>query len=144
MDIKEKIKNVRRRIAHGAMKVATVAVMGGAGMASSCTEISSEPVGENSEKIENVIGSEKKENVANDKTSVVFRTRYDMSGNMSDHKLLLENGDVIYTRGDGEFLEVGDTLTYEGDDIKAIRYKGGEGKEVNFGEIGKIVKSKTY
>ena len=144
MDIKEKIKNVRRRIAHGAMKVATVAVMGGAGMASSCTEISSEPVGENSEKIENVIGSEKKENVANDKTSVVFRTRYDMSGTTSDHLILLENGDALRNSRNSTFLEVGDTITYEGNKITAIRYKGGEGKQVNFGEIGKISKDRTY
>ena len=143
MDIKEKIKNVRHRAAQVTMKIATVAVMGSAGMASSCTGTSNETAGENAEKIENVIGSEKNENVANDKTSVVFRTRYDMSGNLSDHHILLENGDVICPYREGTFLEVGDTLTYEGNDIKAIRYKGGEGKEVNFGEIGKIAKGNT-
>lgn len=135
MDIKEKINELKHRIARGAMKLAAVAVMGSAGVATSCTEINNENVGESGEKIENVTES---------KTSVVFRTKFDEAGNDSDNMLLLENGDALYNSRNSTFLEVGDTITYEGNKITAIRYKGGEGKQVNFGEIGKISKDRTY
>lgn len=133
MPVKEKIEKVKRKAARLAIKAATVATLiSGTGAFTSCSE-ANRNTNENGEKIEKTGGT---------KTSVVFRTKQQNNKNGSFSKILLENGDVLHSSisptEDGTFLEVGDTVTYKGNDIKAIRYKDGAGKQVNFGKIGKM------
>ncbi len=140
MSIEEKItklkSEMKERFSLFAVKLATVAtLLGGTTAVSSCAK------GEQAE--------DKKEEI---KTSVVFRKMLYQDKTTTENRVLLENGDEIcsdpYKRETtcnqkGEFLEVGDTVTYQGDEISAIRYKDGAGKQVNFGEIGKIKKDMT-
>lgn len=145
MSVKERIAKVKDKAAKLAVKAAAVAtLLGGAGTAVSCSE-NNRDADENGNKIERVEG---------EKTSVVFRTAQSNHRHGSESNILLENGDVlrqrIYDRNtfgtnrdDGAFLEPGDTVTYENNEVKAVRYKGGNGKQVNFGKIGKLGKDIT-
>ena len=148
MSIKEKIAQIKDKGAKLAVKATAVAtLLGGAGTAVSCSE-NNRDIDENGNKVERVEG---------EKTSVVFRTTHnsDRFGDTTD--ILFEDGKSI-TNGDREsrFLEPGDTVTYEEKvekynfsntkietNIKAVRYKGGNGKQVNFGKIGKLGKDIT-
>ena len=140
MSVEDKIAKVKNRAAQLALKVATAATLiSGANVASSCSE--DRNTDENGEKIEKVKG---------EKTSVVFRKAKSDGASGSFTYLLMENGDVVeQTAGylgrveDGAFLEPGDTVTYKGNDVKAVRYKNGNGKQVNFGQIGKLEKGRT-
>lgn len=138
MNVKEKIDQIKDKAARVAVKAAAVAtLMTGASAISSCQE-NNRNTDENGEKIERTGG---------EKTSVVFRTFQDDHRYDSNKRILMENGDIItqdVTDGqDAAFLEPGDTVTYKGDNVKAIRYKNGAGKQVNFGKIGKISKDIT-
>lgn len=113
-------------------------LVGGASAVSSCTEQNND-ADENGEKIENA---------EEYNTSVVFRVRQDNEYGTTNH-LLMENGDEIHPHktyheihegNKSIYLEPGDTVTYKGSEIKAVRYKGGHGKQVNFGKIGVIKK----
>jgi len=130
MSIKEKIEQIKDKAARVAVKTAAVATLiGGSGAISSCAA-GSENTDENKDKIENV----------GEKTSVVFKSKF---GRFANH-MLLENGDElsqdIVTKSKGAYLDVGDTVTYEGNNVKAVRYKGTPEvkKKVDFGKIGKI------
>ena len=140
MSVEDKIAKVKNRAARLALKVATAATLvSGASVASSCSEKTN--TDENKDKIENIKG---------EKTSVVFRAEKSDHQYGSYKNVLLENGDVVGQRidyggvtDDGAFLQSGDTVTYEGNKIKAVRYKDGNGKQVNFGQIGKLGKDIT-
>jgi len=137
MNIEEKIARIKAKAAKVAVKVATLATLAtGVGAVSGCVETNDRNADENKEKIENV---------QKGKTSVVFRTKKNDSRNGSENVVLLENGDVLrqdigdfYGLDSGAFLEPGDTVTYKCNRVKAVRYKDGAGKQVNFGKIGKI------
>ena len=148
MDIKERIAKVKDRAAKLALKTVAVAtLLGGSGTAVSCSESIDRNTDENGNKIEKVGG---------EKTSVVFRVKQAVHGGggaVTDNMILLENGDQLRQTvsgkfiddkvGDGMFLEPGDTVTYKGNNVKAVRYKSGSGKQVNFGNIGKLEKDIT-
>lgn len=137
MSVEEKIARIKAKAAKVAVKVATLATLAtGVGAVSGCVETNDKNTDENKDKIENV---------QKGKTSVVFRTKKNDTKLGSDNVVLLENGDVLrqdigrYEGLDsGAFLEPGDTVTYKGNRVKAVRYKDGAGKQVNFGKIGKI------
>lgn len=135
MSVKDKIEQIKEKAAKLAIKAAAVATLTtGASAVSSCDR-QYRDTDENGEKIERTEGV---------KTSVVFRTKQTQAQN----DILLENGDVLLQCNhkfvdNGAFLETGDTVTYDGNHIKAVRYKGGTGKQVNFGKIGKISKDRT-
>ena len=147
MNVKEKIAQIRDKVAAAKLAVKATAMamlVSGAGAVSSCSENKSD-ADENGEKTERVEG---------EKTSVVFRTKFSSLRGDADNLILLENGDKLtqsladcqaahISPDDGAFLEPGDTVTYEGNDVKAVRYKGGNGKQVNFGKIGKIERDIT-
>ena len=141
MSVEEKIAKVRNKAANLAVKVAAVTLLGGAGMATSCSE-NNRDTDENGNKIENVEG---------EKTSVVFRATHNSSKYGRSTDILFEDGTSIISNGiESRFLEPGDTVTYEKSsdniyqhDVKAVRYKGGQGKQVNFGKIGKVGKDRT-
>ncbi|MCM1324640.1 MAG: hypothetical protein NC218_11005 [Acetobacter sp.] len=144
MDIREKIAKIKSEMKLRAVKLATMAtLLGGTTAVSSCTEQNKDTdIDENKDKIENV---------DNSRTSVVFRLKQENGKVGSSNHILMENGDELDTddfyfekkRGNKSiFLEPGDTVTYEGKDIKAVRYKDGYGKQVNFGKIGKIQKDR--
>ena len=137
MSVKNKIEQIKEKAAKLAVKAAAVAtLMTGTSAVSSCGNNGQyRATDENGEKIEMTEGV---------KTSVVFRTKQTRSQN----DVLLENGDVLSQCNEvridnGAFLETGDTVTYDGNEVKAVRYKGGTGKQVNFGKIGKISKDIT-
>jgi len=143
MSIEEKIAKIKDKAARLAVKTATVAtLMTGAGVASSCAEENrNADLNENKDKIENIEGT---------KTSVVFRSKQNNRYRDTENLILLENGDVLeqdvgefYGRDKGAFLEPGDTVTYKGNKVKAVRYKDGTGKNVNFGKIGRMGKDIT-
>ena len=142
MNVKDKIERIKEKAAKVAVKAAAVTTLMTVTdtVLSSCVE-HNRNTDENGDKIERVDGT---------KTSVVFRTT--PANEYKAKQILLENGETLshYTGiagddkiHDGVFLEPGDTVTYQGNDIKAVRYKGGEGKQVNFGKIGKIGKDRT-
>ena len=139
MSIKEKIARIKDKAAHLAVKTAAVAtLMTGTGAVSSC---------QNQERYND-------EDLREEKTSVVFRSTHNSYRFQEDNNtdILLENGDEV--RVDENFLEPGDTVTYEKTSsfesregkqftkasVKAVRYKDGTGKNINFGRIGKIGK----
>ena len=136
MNIEEKIARIKAKAAKVAVKVAALATLAtGVGAVSGCVETNDRNTDENKDKIENV---------QKGKTSVVFRTKKNERDG-SENVVLLENGDVLrqdigdfYGRDSGAFLEPGDTVTYKCNRVKAVRYKDGAGKQVNFGKIGKI------
>ena len=140
MSVKEKIARIKAKAAKVAVKAATLATIATSAVACNIKNYKDDRnTDENGNKIENVEGK---------KTSVVFRVKQNNNGyDDSTNQILLENGDVlsdwINPVRDGTFLEVGDTVTYNGKDIEAVRYKGGAGKNVNFGKIGKIEKDIT-
>ena len=133
MNIKERIAQIRDKAAKIAVKsVAVATLLGGAGTVSSCTESNRDT--ENKEKIENI---EESKASGETKTSVVFRSTHQdyRGGHRTD--ILCENGDRFTS--DYQHIEAGDTITYESDGqyfpkIKAVRYKDGSGKHVNFDE----------
>ena len=77
-----------------------------------------------------------------EKTSVVFRSTHNSYRIHTDSNILTENGDELNVYDNDRFLEPGDTITYETDNlgitkVKAVRYKGNaEVKKKVFGEIG--------
>lgn len=139
MSIKEKLAKVKTKLAQHAVKGAVALTLaGGSGMASSCVENGIGREDGNAERMERVGETERVET----KTSVAFRVKQDNFRTGTKDCILLENGDVLKEKVNGlepgHFIEPGDTVTYEGDKVTAVRYKGGEGKKVNFGKIGKI------
>lgn len=130
MSVQEKIAHIKDKAAKLAVKAAAVAtMMTGAGVAGSCAED-----GANTDETK-------------EKTSVVFRSIHNSYRYDTDSDILTENGDELHVVGKGCFLEPGDTITYETDNmgitkVKAARYKNGN-KNVNFGKIGKIGKDIT-
>lgn len=142
MDIKEKIAKVKHKASRLAIKVATVATVAtGTGAALTSCQENNNGTDKNEEKIENVGGA---------KTSVVYRTKQYNYKFGSGSIILMENGDVLDqsismsldATDKGAFLEAGDTVTYKGNSVKAVRYKDGDGKQVNFGKIGKVEKDR--
>ena len=124
MSVKEKIYQIKDKATRVAVKAVAVAtLMTGAGAVSSCQENNSN-TGENKDKIERVDGT---------KSSVVLRTIKSNTKIGSKNNILLENGDVLqqdvnydWDKFDrGAFLEAGDTVTYEGNEVKSIRYRNG-------------------
>lgn len=137
MSIKEKIARIKDKAAHLAVKTVAVAtLMTGTSAVSSCQN------------------QDNDEDIREEKTSVVFRSTHNSYRFKEDNNtdILLENGDEV--RVDENFLEPGDTVTYEKTysfenpegkqftvaSVKAVRYKDGTGKNINFGRIGKIGK----
>lgn len=94
---------------------------------------------------------DKTENIQEEKTAVVFRAMHGLGRSGGYNKILFEDGTSIESTSDAsKFLEAGDTVTYEQNEInsdfsniKAVRYKDGSGKKVNFGKIGKVGKDIT-
>lgn len=133
MSVQEKIAHIKDKAAKLAVKAAAVAtMMTGAGVAGSCAED-----GANTDETK-------------EKTSVVFRSIHNSYRYDTDSDILTENGDELHVVGKGCFLEPGDTITYETDNmgttkVKAVRYKGNAEvkKKVDFGKIGKIGKDIT-
>jgi len=140
MSVQEKIAHIKDKAAKLAVKAAAVAtLMSGSGAVSSCTENSNNNDDETKDKIENM-----------EKTSVVFRSTHNSYRVHTDTNILTENGDELHVYDNDRFLEPGDTITYETDNlgitkVKAVRYKGNAEvkKKVDFGKIGKIGKDIT-
>jgi len=123
MSIKEKIAEIRDKIARIAVKTATVATLMGPSCACS----------------ENTQNTDKNEETV-EKTGVVFRTSH--RGTYSD--FLLEDGEEISVdAGDAfacykGFVDEGDTLIYDAktEDIRGVRFKNAAGKNVNMTKVG--------
>lgn len=141
MDIKEKIAKVKHKASRLAIKIGTAAIVAtGTGATLTSCQGNNNSADKDDEKIENV-----------EKTGVVFRTLNSALGHADLNNILFEDGTSIFTDSklgrESYFLETGDTVTYEeGEygraDIKAVRYKDGSGKNVNFGQIGKLEKDR--
>lgn len=151
MSIEEKIAQIKDKAAKLAVKALAVTTLMGTGAVSSCgNRAENEAANESKDKIENV---NKRDKTDETKTSVVFRSTHTEDHSSLKTRLLMENGDEFLVSGKHNFLEPGDTLTYETEivnrrprgTIKAARYKGNAEvkKKVDFGKIGKIGKDIT-
>lgn len=123
MSIKEKIAEIRDKIARIAVKTATVATLMGPSCACS----------------ENTQNTDKNEETV-EKTGVVFRADH----RRTESNFLFEDGESLSVIAGDQFtsyrgfVDEGDTLIYEAKtkDIRGVRFKNAAGKNVNMTKVG--------